>query len=58
MLALASAYEMLQIEPNRFGARFSGYSVLAANLRNNPAVLARLLGVTDLADVWGKGGSR
>jgi hypothetical protein len=58
MLALASAYEMLQIEPNRFGARFSGYSVLAANLRNNPAVLARLLGVTDLAGVWAKGGSR
>ncbi len=48
MLATASGFNMLQIAPNPFGARFSGYSVLAANLRSNPTVLARLVGETDV----------
>jgi hypothetical protein len=52
MLALARGFHMFQIEPNPFGAQFSGYSVLAANLRSNPALLARLVGEAHLDALW------
>jgi hypothetical protein len=51
-LALASQFHMFELQPNAIGMRFSGFSLLAANLRNNPAVLAQLTGVSDLAELW------
>jgi hypothetical protein len=43
MLALARDLSVFELEPNAFGARFSGYSVLAANLRSNRPLLASLI---------------
>jgi hypothetical protein len=43
MLAFASRLFLFELEPNAYGARHSGFSVLAANLKNAPAVLAGLI---------------
>jgi hypothetical protein len=42
-LAFASRYVMFELQPNRFGARYSGYSLLAANLHNNQNLVRRLV---------------
>jgi hypothetical protein len=43
MLALASQFHMFGLEPNFQRAKFSGYSLLAANLRRRPEVLSSLI---------------
>jgi hypothetical protein len=52
MLALAADLHVFQLEPNSLASRFSGYSMLAANLRANPALIARLVGEADVAALW------
>jgi hypothetical protein len=44
MLALASQFYMFGLEPNFQQTKFSGYSLLAANLRRRPEVLSSLIG--------------
>ncbi|HXQ47663.1 MAG TPA: hypothetical protein VN806_13660 [Caulobacteraceae bacterium] len=51
-LALATQFHMFELQPNAIGMRFSGFSLLAATLRAQPAVLAQLTGVTELAELW------
>ena len=44
MLGLASQLHMFELEPNPYGSRFSGFSLLGANLNGNRQVLAQLVG--------------
>jgi hypothetical protein len=43
MLALASRLYLFELEPNPHGAKYSGFSILAANLHNAKPVLKRLI---------------
>ena len=43
MLALSKRLHLLELMPNEFGARLSGFSMLAANLKQLRAVLERLI---------------
>ena len=43
MLGLASRLYLFELEPNRHGAKYSGFSILAANLHNAKPVLTRLI---------------
>jgi hypothetical protein len=43
MLALATSLHMFQLEPNPYDIKHSGFSLLAANLRGAPAILAGLI---------------
>jgi hypothetical protein len=49
MLGLADQLHLFEVEPNRWGVRYSGYSILAANLNRNRSVLAGLIGAQTLA---------
>lgn len=44
MLALAKDLYLFEVQPNRLGAKYSGYSVLASNLKGSPPILQQLLG--------------
>ncbi len=44
MLALASQLYLFELEPNPYGARYSGFSVLAAHLHDAKPVLRSVLG--------------
>jgi hypothetical protein len=44
MLALSKRLHLLELLPNLNGARLSGFSTLAANLKRAPAILDQLLG--------------
>jgi len=43
LLGLASRLYLFELEPNAYGARYSGYSVLAANLHNSKPALRDLI---------------
>jgi hypothetical protein len=43
MLALASRLYLFELQPNAYGAKYSGFSVLAANLHNAKPVLRTLI---------------
>jgi hypothetical protein len=43
MLALATRFYILPLRPNAHGAKYSGYTMLAAKLRDSPGVLSGLI---------------
>lgn len=49
MLGLAIDFRAVAVEPNPFGMKYSGFSMLAANLQNAKALLARLIARSDPA---------
>jgi hypothetical protein len=53
MLALARRLWVLPLKPNIYGARYSGFSVLANQLQDTPAILRGLLAGADQATVLG-----
>ena len=44
MLALAKELVLFELEPNKFGIRHSGFSVLAKDLRSANSILKGLIG--------------
>jgi hypothetical protein len=47
MLGLATDFRGIGVEPNAFGIKYSGFSMLAANLQNAKPILARLIARRD-----------